>query len=534
LNRARIIAVTILLALLGALVPIATVLYFTWSRVSESEQVRLQPTAERTLQRAHRSYEGALDTLRELEQSPLQACSPEHLRLMRRLVMSTHSAEQVSYFENGRLICTSWGPMDAEIVQPTPTYVTAEGAGITLGVQPLAGSRQQPLMALSYGRYDILIDPARLVDVIADPNVRLAVASPDGRLIAQQDIQDQALLQRLLRDPASGIEGQTLYATAQDQEWLAVATAPRTDLVAAFRHQIWQFIPLGVLGALAVIGGVIWLSRRRLSLRGELATAVRRREFFMHYQPIIELDTGICVGAESLVRWRRPDGSLVRPDLFIPLAEEAGLIEALTDQVIDHVIADMRELLIQDRTAHIAINLAAEDVSSGRALKVLSAKLQGTGIHPQQIWLEATERGFIDIRRARTSLANARRMGHCVAIDDFGVGYSSLQYLQQLPLDALKIDKSFIDAIGTDSATSPVTSHIIDMAKTLGLFTVAEGVETPAQLAYLQARQVEFGQGWLFSKALPPDEFVAFHQQRKQQYGQAPEDMQKPGNDEPG
>jgi sensor c-di-GMP phosphodiesterase-like protein len=124
-------------------------------------------------------------------------------------------------------------------------------------------------------------------------------------------------------------------------------------------------------------------------------------------------------------------------------------------------------------------------------------------------------------------------MGHCVAIDDFGVGYSSLQYLQQLPLDALKIDKSFIDAIGTDSATSPVTSHIIEMAKTLGLFTVAEGVETPAQLAYLQARQVEFGQGWLFSKALPPAEFVAFHEQRKQQYGQAPENMQNPNGDMP-
>jgi sensor c-di-GMP phosphodiesterase-like protein len=91
------------------------------------------------------------------------------------------------------------------------------------------------------------------------------------------------------------------------------------------------------------------------------------------------------VGAESLVRWRRADGTLVRPDLFIPLAEEAGLIEALTDQVIDHVITDMRELLVQDRTAHIAINLAAEDVSSGRALKVLSSKLHGTGIHPQQI-----------------------------------------------------------------------------------------------------------------------------------------------------
>ena len=533
MNRTRIIAVTVLLALLGALVPIATVFYFTWSRASESEQVRLQTTAERTLQRAHRAYEGALNALRQLDQSTLVPCSPEHLQVMRSLVMSTHSAEQIGYFENGRLACTSWGPMDAEVAQPTPAYVTAEGAGITLGVHALAGSGRQSLLALGYGRYDILMDPARLIDVIVDPNVRLAVASPDGRLIAQQDIQDQALLQRLLREPATGMEGQTLYATAQDQEWLAIATAPRTDLVAAFRHQIGQFIPLGVLGALAVIGGVVWLSRRRLSLRGELATAVRKREFFMHYQPIIELATGICVGAESLVRWRRPDGSLVRPDLFIPLAEEAGLIDALTDQVIDHVIADMRALLVQDRTAHIAINLAAEDVSSGRALKVLAAKLHGTGIHPQQIWLEATERGFIDVRRARTNLANARRMGHSVAIDDFGVGYSSLQYLQQLPLDALKIDKSFIDAIGTDSATSPVTSHIIEMAKTLGLFTVAEGVETPAQLAYLQARQVEFGQGWLFSKALPPAEFVAFHEHRKQQYGQAPEDMQNPNGDTP-
>jgi len=237
---------------------------------------------------------------------------------------------------------------------------------------------------------------------------------------------------------------------------------------------------------------------------------------------------GVVAGAAVVLR--RPDGSLVRPDLFIPLAEDTGLIEALTDQVMDNVIADMRDLLVQDRSAHIAINLAAEDVSSGRALKVLTQKLQGTGIHPQQIWLEATERGFIDIQRARNSLAATRRAGHCVAIDDFGVGYSSLHYLQQLPLDALKIDKSFIDAIGTDSATSPVTSHIIDMAKTLGLFTVAEGVEAPAQLAYLQSRQVEFGQGWLFSKPLPPEAFAAFHWQRKEQYGKARENMQNPNH----
>ncbi|MCC7634168.1 EAL domain-containing protein [Stenotrophomonas rhizophila] len=529
MNRARIIAATVLFALLGALLPIAILGYFTWARATDSEHARLQLTAERTLLRTHRAYEAGLKALRRLNQSTLAPCSPEHVRLMRALVVSTHSAEQIGYFEQGRLRCTSWGLMEQHTAEPVPDHITADGAGITLGVRPVAGDGAG-LLAVQLGRHDVLMDPARLVDVITDPNVRLAVASPDGRLIAQQQMPDQQLLQLLLREPHSGMDGNSLYATAQDQQWLAIATAPRTDLIASFRAQFRQYIPLGVLGALGAVGLVLWLSRRRLSLRGELATAVRRREFFLHYQPIIELDTGICVGAESLLRWRRPDGSQVRPDLFIPLAEENGLIEDLTDQVIDMVIADMRDLLVRDRSAHIAINLSACDVSSGRALKVLSARLAGTGIHPQQIWLEATERGFIDIERARTTLAIARRAGHNVAIDDFGVGYSSLQYLQQLPLDALKIDKSFIDAIGTDSATSPVTSHIIDMAKTLGLFTVAEGIETPAQLTYLQARQVEFGQGWLFSKPLPPDAFMAFHQQRREQYGMAREDMQNPNS----
>jgi len=529
LNRPRIIAATVLFALLGALVPIASVAYATWSRATDAEHDRLQVTAERTLLRAHRAYETGLVALRRLNQSTLPPCSPEHLQLMRSLTLGTRSAEQIGYFEDGRLRCTSWGMMDNYVPEPTPDHITADGAGITLDVHPIAGDGTA-LIAVKLDRYDILMDPERFVDVITDPNVRLAVASPDGRLIAQQAILDQQLLQRLLREPHSGMDGHTLYATAQDQEWLAIATAPRTDLIASFRQQFRQFIPLGVLGALAAVGGVVWLSRRRLSLPAELATAVRRREFFMHYQPIIELDTGICIGAESLVRWARPDGTQVRPDLFIPLAEEHGLIDALTDQVIERVIEDMRDLLVQDRSVHIAINLSASDVSSGRALKVLTRQLAGTDIHPQQIWLEATERGFIDVQRARNTLAVARRAGHCVAIDDFGVGYSSLQYLQQLPLDALKIDKSFIDAIGTDSATSPVTSHIIDMAKTLGLSIVAEGIETPAQLAYLQARQVDFGQGWLFSRPLPPDAFIAFHHQRLQQYGKAPENMQNPNN----
>ncbi|QZN79060.1 EAL domain-containing protein [Stenotrophomonas sp. DR822] len=527
MSRLRVIIGGTVLAVLAAAVPIAVMVYATWDRAVSVEQQRLHAIAERSLRRTEVSYQEALAALKSAEATVLPPCGAEHIQRMQTLVMTTPSSDQMGYFEGGKLRCTSWGPFQQDVDQPTPDHVTSDGAGITVNVRPEAAGRR-PMLSMMYGSYDVLVDPRRFVDVIVDPDVRLALASPDGRLLSQQDGMDPDLLQQLLREPGDGLDRDTLYASARSGEWLAIATAPRTALAATFRQQAWLFVPLGLLMAAAGAGLVIWLSRRRLSMRGELGIAIRRRELYLHYQPIIELDTGICVGAEALVRWQRPDGTQVRPDLFIPLAEEAGMIAAITDLVIENVVADMRELLAEDRTAHIAINLAAEDISSGRALKVISQRMAGSGILPQQIWLEATEHGFLDIDRARTMLAAARRAGHSVAIDDFGVGYSSLQYLQQLPLDALKIDKSFVDAIGTESATSPVTPHIIGMARELGLWVVAEGVETEAQLAYLHSQHVQFGQGWLFSRPLPRDEFIAFHRKRQQQYGAAREHMQNP------
>jgi len=270
-----------------------------------------------------------------------------------------------------------------------------------------------------------------------------------------------------------------------------------------------------VVLSVLMVGLVMWSLRRRLSPLGELEIAVKKREFIVHYQPIIELAGGNCVGAEALVRWLRPDGSLVQPDLFIPLAEDSGLIMAITDQVIDKVIEDLGELLINDRSVHIAINLGADDIRTGRVIDVLQQALARSGVEAQQIWLEATERGFINVLPARLMLGNARALGHAVVIDDFGTGYSSLSHLQSLPLDALKIDKSFIDTIGTDSAISSVTPHIIGMARTLYLKIVAEGVETEAQADYLRRQKVDYAQGWLYAMPMPAAAFIAYHRQNR-------------------
>ncbi|WP_459665884.1 EAL domain-containing protein, partial [Novosphingobium sp. 11B] len=221
---------------------------------------------------------------------------------------------------------------------------------------------------------------------------------------------------------------------------------------------------------------------------------------------------GLCVGAEALLRWQRSDGTSVSPEVFIPLAEKHRLIEPLTDMMIGCVVADLADMLRRERSVHVAINISAIDMQSGRFLPVLTHALAEAGVAPRQVWLEATERGFMDAAAARETLEKARAQGHMVAIDDFGTGYSSLAQLAALPLDALKIDKSFVDAIGREAATSVVVPHVIEIAHGLNLLIVAEGVETPEQEAYLRAAGVGFAQGWLYAKALPAGEFLAFQE----------------------
>ena len=222
----------------------------------------------------------------------------------------------------------------------------------------------------------------------------------------------------------------------------------------------------------------------------------------MLYQPVVELATGRWVGLEALVRWRRPDGTLVAPDVFIPVAERSGLITSLTRWVVGQVLRDARVLLVAHPHWHISVNLSAEDVRDPTFVPYLQEQLHAHGVAAQHLVGEVTERVCMDATLARERLQALRRLGLPIAIDDFGTGYSSLAYLTQLPLDLLKIDKAFVAPIGTEAATSQVIEHIISMAQSLGLRMVAEGVETAEQAQWLQARGVQLAQGWLFAKPM--------------------------------
>ena len=253
-------------------------------------------------------------------------------------------------------------------------------------------------------------------------------------------------------------------------------------------------------------------SRRKIELERDLRTAFDAGELEVYYQPQFNLADGIICGAEALMRWRHEEQGQISPSEFIPLAEDSGLIIEMGRWVADQTCADLRSIL--DMGLHpgsMSINVSTLQLrESGFPGDVLDA-LQRHKIHPGYLQLEITETTVAQNRDTAIDILNVlREAGVQVAIDDFGTGYSSLSYLQQLPFDLIKIDKSFIDLIGSGGNSENICRTIIKMAHELGKKAIAEGVETEEQADFLRKNGCDCVQGYYYSHALPQNEFLAF------------------------
>jgi sensor c-di-GMP phosphodiesterase-like protein len=516
LGRGTFIATAVLLAVAAIVLSVTATVYGSWLLAVHDEQDKLTRYAERAILRADTSLRDVDEALTQIAAFDAVPCSPEHIARMRQITINSQTIREIGYFENRVLKCTSWGMTDVHVDQAPADVIMPGGIELTVAMEPKV-SRGKPMLALQRGAYNVLVDRERFVDVIVDPDVQLTIMMHDGTVIGTLNGPPEHKISKFPPQPEAGLDGKTIFVTASQSNWSVIASERRGLALKLLRHQVLSLLPLGGVLAIGLVGVVVWLWRRRLSPLGELSMAVKNREFSVVYQPIIELRSGRCVGAEALVRWRQPDGSVVTPDQFIPLAEESGLISEITEQVIATVAADLSDLLAADRALHVSINISARDLETTRVLDVVHKAFPAHKVQPRQVWLEITERSYLKKEEARATINQARARGHPFGVDDFGTGYSSLSYLQELPLDVLKIDKSFIDTIGTDSATSAVCPHIIGMAKTIGLAIVAEGVETRLQADYLVARGVEYGQGWLFSRALSRDDFLAFCERNRRE-----------------
>lgn len=257
--------------------------------------------------------------------------------------------------------------------------------------------------------------------------------------------------------------------------------------------------------------------RRRRELEKDLRDALAQNQLHLVYQPQVDYRDHRVVGVEALLRWQHPQHGFVAPDLFIPLAEQNGTIIPIGEWILDQTCRQLREWHDQGFSdLRMAINLSTVQLHHSELPRVVNNLMQVYRLPPRSLELEVTETGLMeDISTAAQHLLSLRRSGALIAIDDFGTGYSSLSYLKSLPLDKIKIDKSFVQDLLEDEDDATIVRAIIQLGKSLGMQVIAEGVETAEQEAYIIAQGCHEGQGYLYSKPLPARELTLFLKQAR-------------------
>jgi len=251
-------------------------------------------------------------------------------------------------------------------------------------------------------------------------------------------------------------------------------------------------------------------SFERLAMETSMRRALERDQFRLHYQPQFDVQSGKMIGVEALIRWHHPDLGVVPPAQFIPLAEETGLILPIGEWVLRSATADIRNLHLAGLPRlRVAVNLSARQFRQPGFADRTRAILQESGLSPHYLELELTESILMSHSEENIAvLRQLKEMGIRIAIDDFGTGYSSLSYLKRLPIDTLKIDRSFVGDIPINRDDTAIVNAIISMAQSLSLKVIAEGVETADQIAMLRERRCDEVQGFYFSRPVPLEEVV--------------------------
>jgi sensor c-di-GMP phosphodiesterase-like protein len=448
----------------------------------------------------------------------LLPCSPDHMALMQSLALQASYLQALAFIQGNRLVCSTLRARGDEVDLGAADHQTTHSgrrwSHVTLPEIP------DSVFAINEnGGYAAIIAPSLVLDVAGDqPDIAIThFRNSDGVVVRSKGKFDPDWLTHYHNQPVAFFDdGDFVFIQpSSDGDSSVLAAMPDERVSALIRDVLPGYLAAGLLVGL-LFGVPLYLAiRRKLSFKAQLQDALKHREFFLVYQPVIDLRTGQCVGAEALIRWNQAERGFISPMEFIPAAETLGLIQQVTGQVMEIVARESAELIKENPETHIAINFSAEDLHSEETEKRLQTLISAAGGASHNILIEATERGLMVPDKAKEVLISIRAKGFKVAIDDFGTGNSSLSYLSTYDLDYLKIDKSFVDKIGDDPASSPILFHIIGMARSLGLKMIAEGVETEQQRDVLRDAGVHFAQGWYFGKPMPIADLMMFIKQSK-------------------
>ena len=515
MNKRAAIAVATVVGLVAIALPIAASVYMAWKQSFQEQMENVMTLARDVLRRSDESTAQSFVIFKALEDAHASdPCSDENMRLMRKLHLGSNQFQAVAYVKDDRMLCSSFGRHNTPL--GPPTYATGYGTDIRTSVEfPILPGQKFLMSTHKESGYSVAIHPDLPLNVfVGDPDVSVgAFSNAAGRVILGRGSFDPQWIKELgSAFEARFSDGEHLVAIQRSGKYSfsAYAAVPLSSVGKGLHRIALVLVPIGAAAGLVLAWVVFWVAKQQLALPAVLKVALKRNEFFLLYQPLVELRGGRCVGAEALIRWRRPNGEMVRPDLFIPVAEDTGLIHDVTKRVMEIVAREAEHLLKARPSFHIGINLSHVDLQLDDTPNLIRGLIRKMGVQPHNILVEATERGFMQADKARKIMGDIRSMKIKIAIDDLGTGYSSLSYLEKFPLDYLKIDKSFVDTMGGNTATSQVAVHIIEMAKSLKLEMIAEGVETAAQAKFLQEHGVQYAQGYFFGKPMPLKDLAAF------------------------
>ncbi len=500
--RQRVLGLAVA-AVLSAACAAAAVLA-AWMTIQVLAQDRLGSVAGLILTRFEALDREVQSTLDTFNRQPERFCSAEELDHLREAVYRTRYIKDVGRLKERRLVCTgSLQMIAAPPLVPVPQARTKDGLGVS-PAEPVLVARESRAPILERGATNVVLDPATFIDEpLIGMDYSAGYLSETGRYVR---LYGRAILPV---EDDTGMQGPfardgTLYyrLCARDRALCVTTSLRKPDLF----HQ--HALLLGVCGLLGLVAGVagsaltLVMWARRNSIDARLRDAVSRRALMLEYQPIVALADGRIVGAEALIRWRDQTGRAIPPAVFIPVAERIGEIRAITDFVIGQAFADFASSLKDKSLLGISLNISVQDLADDAFFETLAKEIERWSLDTKQISLELTEHSTEARDVVTDGIRRLRRRGHRIHIDDFGTGYSSLSYLNELQVDALKIDRSFTQTVGGDTTRITVVPQILDIARTLGLEVIVEGVEEVEQADWFRGSGAGYAQGWMFGRPI--------------------------------
>lgn len=478
-------------------------------RLAESS---LKGYATQTIREAEASSAESRGLLATMNASPYPFCSDAEVAWFRTLIYNSENLKDAGRMHNGKIQCSATlGRLNKPIQAPAPDFSQQDGTKVYKGLSPFKMGNLT-VVSLQLGDSFVVFNPYAQLRREFPPVHYTSTGKddPSRQPIRELGVSHEPSWQVLTTDGEARV-GDTLYATRCSSKYFNCVTdyISIMDALRTGHRALAACINLGGVGGTLLGFLLSLLYRRSRGIEQQLRRAIAANKLRLVYQPIVDLRDRRIVGAETLSRWTDEDGLAVGPDVFVKIAEDGGFVSAITELVVRNALREFAEALRHYPNFQLSINVAAVDLADPKFLLMLDQAVEQAGVSARRLAIEITESSTAKYQPAVETIRLLRQRGYGVHIDDFGTGYSSLSYLNELSIDAIKIDRSFTRAIGTGSVIGSILPQILSIAGALHLGVIVEGIETEEQADYFaHAEGPILAQGWLYGHPVPADEFI--------------------------